>query len=257
MTNSFAELLARKATLKDAGSYSCTLKNDLGQDHVKIQVTVVDRPGVPEGPLVVENVNSDGCVLKWNAPKQDGGAPIINYVIEKFDLKKNSWQKVSSFCRVPTYEVSGLDEGHQYKFRVSAENIYGRSDPLESNEPVTTRNPITVPSAPTDLKTSGAKSTSVTLDWNPPVQKSGSKPLFYDVEILKPDSEDWLPVNDVPIRGTSLTVENLKPGVNYSFRVRAKNPAGWGEPTKNDVSITLKPDFGKSIQLSPTAPAEV
>jgi hypothetical protein len=248
ITNTFAQLLARKATLKDAGSYSCTLKNDLGQDHVKIQVNVVDRPGKPEGPLLVSDINVDSCVLKWDAPKQDGGAPITNYVIEKFDAKKNSWQKVSSFCRMPTYEVTGLEEGHQYKFRVSADNIYGRSDPLETDEQITAKNPITLPKAPTDLKISNAKSTSVTLDWNPPSQPSkaaaGSKALFYQVEMLKVGSEnDWQSVNDVPIRANSYAVDNLKPGINYSFRVRAKNPAGWGEPG-DDVSTVLKPDFG-------------
>lgn len=42
----------------------------------------------------------------------------------------------------------------------------------------------------------------------------------------------------------SFLVDNLKPGVKYSFRVRAKNPAGWGEPSKDDVSVTLKPEYG-------------
>ena len=43
---------------------------------------------------------------------------------------------MSSFCRVPFNEVTGLNEGSEYKFRVSAENMYGQSKPLESENKI-------------------------------------------------------------------------------------------------------------------------
>ena len=63
------QLLTSKATLGDAGTYSCTLKNNLGQDRVTIKVIVVDRPLAPEGPLAITNIGPDGCVLSWKPPK--------------------------------------------------------------------------------------------------------------------------------------------------------------------------------------------
>jgi hypothetical protein len=102
------------------------------------------RVDTPEGPLDISDVKSDSCVLTWKAPKNDGGAPISNYIIEKFDTKKGEWQKVSSFCRVPFYEVVGLNEGSEYKFRVSAENIYGQSQPLECSKAVVAKNPFSM-----------------------------------------------------------------------------------------------------------------
>jgi titin len=96
----------------------------------------------PEGPLEINDIRPDSCVLAWKPPKNDGGSPISNYIIEKFDTKKGDWQKVSSFCRVPYYEVTGLNEGSEYKFRVSAENAYGQSQPLESEKPIIAKNPF-------------------------------------------------------------------------------------------------------------------
>lgn len=98
----------------------------------------------PEGPLEISDIRPDSCILAWKPPKNDGGSPINNYIIEKLDPKKGEWQKVSSFCRVPYYEVTGLNEGSEYKFRVSAENDYGQSQPLESEKSIIAKNPFSM-----------------------------------------------------------------------------------------------------------------
>ena len=134
-------MIAPKAVLQDSGVYSCNLRNDLGQERVTIKVIVLDIPTQPQGPLEVSDVKVDGCTLAWKPPKETGGSPITNYVIEKFDVKNNEWQKVSSFCKKTSYEVIGLDEGRPYKFRVSAENEQGVSIPLETETSVVPKLP--------------------------------------------------------------------------------------------------------------------
>lgn len=56
-------------------------------------------------------------------------------------MKKGKWEKVADAvgkkCVVPK-----LQEGHEYKFRVIAENRNGESEPLETEEPVTAKNPF-------------------------------------------------------------------------------------------------------------------
>ena len=63
------------------------------------------------------------------------------YRVEKFDVEKGKWEKVADVqgtkCKVPK-----LQEGHQYKFRVIAENKNGDSEPLETESPVTAKNPF-------------------------------------------------------------------------------------------------------------------
>jgi hypothetical protein len=202
------------------------------------------RLDTPEGPMEITEIRPDSCVLTWKPPKNDGGSPISNYIIEKFDTKKGDWQKVSSFCRVPFYEVTGLNEGSEYKFRVSAENAYGQSQPLESEKPIIAKNPFSVPQAPTNIEVGNQTENSVTLKWNKPKNDGGSKVIAYQVEIRKPDSDRWEVANDFPIKGNDLTINNLQTGKPYEFRVKAKNAAGWGDYSTLDRPLTLKPDSG-------------
>ena len=37
---------------------------------------MVDKPGPPEGPLVVDEVFADSCKLTWKPPLDDGNAPV-------------------------------------------------------------------------------------------------------------------------------------------------------------------------------------
>ncbi|CAF1142161.1 unnamed protein product [Rotaria sordida] len=237
-----AELFIPKVTTDDSGNYTCTLKNHLGQDTVPIKVIVVDKPDKPEGPLEISDIKPDSCVLTWKPPKNDNGAPITNYIIEKLDTKKGDWQKVSSFCRVPFYEVTGLNEGSEYKFRVSAENIYGQSQPLECEKPIIAKHPFDPPQAPTNLEVANQTENSVTLKWDKPRSDGGSKITGYQVEIRKPDSDTWEIANDYPLRGNDFTINNLQIGKPYEFRVKAKNIAGWGNYATTDRPVTLKPD---------------
>jgi len=50
----------------------------------------------------------------------------------------NSWIRVGS-TRFSTMAVTGLSPGHQYEFRVYAENVYGRSDPSDVSTVVQTK----------------------------------------------------------------------------------------------------------------------
>lgn len=49
---------------------------------------------------------------------------------------------------------------------------------------------------------------------------------------------------------TSATIDGLKEGVQYEFRVRAINKAGPGEPSDATKPIIAKSRFGKNLSLS-------
>ena len=59
-----------------------------------------------------------------------------HYVVEKKDKKSGVWTPVSRFCRSPSLDVTGLDDGEQYEFRVSAVNDLGQSEPLVTDKPI-------------------------------------------------------------------------------------------------------------------------
>jgi len=68
--------------------------------------------------------------------QDNGGKPVSHYVVEKKDKKSGVWSPVSRFCRSPSLDVTGLDEGEQYEFRVSAVNDLGQSEPLVTDKPI-------------------------------------------------------------------------------------------------------------------------
>ena len=62
-------LVCRSAERPDEGNYSVTLRNNKGSDSATIRVNILDKPGVPEGPLEVSKITPESCTLKWNPPK--------------------------------------------------------------------------------------------------------------------------------------------------------------------------------------------
>ena len=69
MENGECRLVFDKATIGHAGTYTCWLKNDFGQEKVTIKVVVMDRPGAPQGPLDISDIRPDSCMLTWKPPK--------------------------------------------------------------------------------------------------------------------------------------------------------------------------------------------
>ena len=62
-------LTCRAAKKEDQGRYSVTLKNPKGTDTAYVNVTVVGKPGSPEGPIEVSKITPDSCKLAWQPPK--------------------------------------------------------------------------------------------------------------------------------------------------------------------------------------------
>ena len=98
------------------------------------------KPGKPKGPLDVSDVTAKGCKLKWEKPEDDGGEPVDHYVVERMDKDTGRWVPVCS-SREPEAEVDGLNEGHEYLFRVKAANSEGEGEPLETMTPTLAKNP--------------------------------------------------------------------------------------------------------------------
>lgn len=103
----------------------------------------LDKPCMPEGPLIVEALLKSSVVISWKAPKDDGGSMITNYIVEKREAKEGEqWYLVSSSLSGTTCRVLNLTENAGYYFRVSAQNQYGVSEPLEIPSVVIIKSPF-------------------------------------------------------------------------------------------------------------------
>ncbi|KAJ8886796.1 hypothetical protein PR048_013008 [Dryococelus australis] len=233
-----ATLRIEATTRNDSGKYTITAKNDYGKDSADIEVTVVDKPGSPKGPLSYSNVSQDSVTLSWNPPQDDGGGDITGYVIEMAEFGQDNWRTVPGYCPKPNFTVKSLHEGKRYVFRVRAENIYGLSEPLEG-KPVAAKCPFDPPDAPSQPEVTSYSPTNCNLRWNPPTETGGKPITGYYVEKRERGGE-WIKVNNYPTPNTSFNVQDLREGSRYEFRVIAVNEAGPGKPSKPTDSITAE-----------------
>ena len=104
----------------------------------------VFKTGPPSPPqdLKVVTVDNAKALLRWNPPTSNGGSPITGYALEKKDLSTRSadWTSATSTTD-NSATISRLVEGHEYLFRVFAENDTGASEPAHTKQPVTAQLP--------------------------------------------------------------------------------------------------------------------
>lgn len=230
----------KKAKRSDTGMYNIQLTNSEGSDQAACKVLVVDRPSRPNKPVEAYDITPETCTLSWRPPTDDGGSPITNYVVEKFDVAGGYWTKISSFVRGTTYEVLGLEPNKKYNFRVRAENQYGLSDGTEMDEPITAKFPFRVPDSPGKPKVSQESTTALNLVWDRPSSDGGSKIQGYKIEYREVTEEHWVLCTTSLVRSQTFTMNNLVTGCEYEFRVKATNAAGDSRPSMPSQQFHLK-----------------
>lgn len=234
----YTKLVIRPTQRSDSGEYLVTATNTSGKDSVLVNVVITDKPSPPNGPLQISDVHKEGCHLKWKRPSDDGGTPIEYFQIDKLEPETGCW--IPS-CRStePQVDVTGLSPGNEYKFRVSAVNAEGESQPLVGDESIVARNPFDEPGKPENLKATDWDKDHVDLAWTPPLIDGGSPISCYIIE--KQDKYGkWERALDVPADQCKATIPDLVEGQTYKFRVSAVNAAGTGEPSDSTPPIIAK-----------------
>jgi len=168
-------LRIEQTTRDDSGTYVITAKNDFGQDSADIEVTVVDKPSPPKGPLNYSDITQDHITLEWQPPEDNGGADLVGYIIEMAEAGTNNWKQVPGYCPKTSFTVKSLTEGKKYEFRVRAENMYGVSDPLEGHS-VIAKSPFDPPDAPGQPDILSYSPSTCSIKWTPPAY-TGGKPV--------------------------------------------------------------------------------
>jgi len=110
---------------------------------IYLNCVFLDVPNAPEN-LEISDVFQSSCVVTWKTPKDDGGAPIIHYLIERQDLSvKGGWHSVAEVPATgPTkYKVEDLVHKKEYKFRIRAVNKLGPSEPASYPKTILAKDP--------------------------------------------------------------------------------------------------------------------
>lgn len=103
-----------------------------------------------------------------------------------------------------------------------------------------------MPSAPTELTAERIGPREAIVNWRPPKDLGGDIIQGYLVELrestdpLSSPVSPWTPASTSLIKsGTTFRAVDLNPTMSAQFRVRARNPVGYGEPS--DLSDWVKP----------------
>ncbi|CAL1579855.1 unnamed protein product [Knipowitschia caucasica] len=189
-------------------------------------------PSAPENPIFTAN---ETCVtLEWSAPRDTGARGDITYSLHcrkcSGDGRKCS-PCGSSVHFIPrqfglsstTVLVTDLQPDSNYSFTLESQN--GVSDLSPTPRGTVVINVTTSQTVSVVLKERRSKD-SVTLAWQGPERPIGAIVEYEVIYYEKNQREQNYTV--LKTRSNMMTVDGLKPGTTYVFRVRARTDGGYG-----------------------------
>ncbi|XP_067108462.1 ephrin type-A receptor 4b isoform X2 [Osmerus mordax] len=189
-------------------------------------------PSAPRNPI--SSVNETCVTLEWSPPSDTGGRGDVTYNL--FCRKCSGDGRKCVPCgsavhfvprqfgvAVAAVLVTDLQPHSNYSFTVESQN--GVSDLSPSPRGEVTVNVTTSQTVSVVLKERRSKD-SVTLAWQEPDRPSGGVVEYEVIYYEKNQREQNYTV--LKTRSHMMTVDGLKPGTTYVFRVRARTEGGYG-----------------------------
>uniref|UniRef100_A0A7M4FZZ4 Titin n=1 Tax=Crocodylus porosus TaxID=8502 RepID=A0A7M4FZZ4_CROPO len=245
VSTTIARTTLKVTKLKTGSEYQFRIfaENRYGQSFALESEPVVAQypykePGPPGTPFVT-GITKDSMVVQWHEPINDGGSKVLGYHLERKEKNSILWTKVNKTIIQDThFKTTNLEEGIEYEFRVSAENIVGVGKASKVSECYFARDPCDPPGCPEPII---VKRSSITLQWTKPEYDGGSKITGYSVEKRDLPEGRWMKASFTNIIETQFTVTGLTEDQRYEFRVIAKNAAGAiSKPSDSTGPITAK-----------------
>lgn len=260
----------KKPTRAMSGPYKITIENAQGSVESPIKLNMMTPPTAPQ-KLEMKDLFESNFTLKWAAPADDGGSPIVGYKIEVDNqTEKSSWyayvpkesdvisiekgdkigKVVSEIDRyikpaLTRYKIEGFRKGNVLRVRIRAANRVGESEPAMVADRITMKNPWSVPNPPKDPEIIDWTETTLSVQWKAPDSDGGSPITGYVIEYKEKMASTWKSyVEPDPTKLTSIIPE-LRTGASYVVRIRARNREGDSEPSGQTAPKVAKARFVK------------
>ncbi|XP_016091647.1 receptor-type tyrosine-protein phosphatase eta-like, partial [Sinocyclocheilus grahami] len=190
------------------------------------QISLYTKPDVIRN-LRVSEITTSSVFLTWEEPAGNRSFFILNWTDEKLDLTRNSIETTNT-----SYNITGLTAGVNYTFIITAVT----ADKSTEGESLVTSN-YTKPDVIMNLTAADITTSSVLLNWTKPNGQSS----HYRVEYEN---------NSVTAENTSIEINDLTPGAQYTFRVFAVAADHVTEGSANPISLYTKPDVIRNLRVS-------
>ena len=194
--------------------------------------TLAGPPSAPTN-LRSSDVTGTTATIAWDLPASNGGSPITNYRVEVSSNCKNYTVLPRTASNSLAHNVTNLQPGVRFCFRVSTINAVGTSSASTVLELTTVGN---APNAPTSLGFT-ARPTQVTLSWNAATVTGGGPVRNYLVEYSTNGGTNWINVTKPVSTSRTLVIRNLTRSTAYLFRVYAVNDSGTS-PSSANLAVT-------------------
>ncbi len=206
-------------------TFTVTATNGSGAGVASSPSASVTPKGAPAVPTGVSGAPSNGqVVVSWTAPTNNGGSAISGYTATSVEDTSKHCSAAASPCT-----VTGLTNGAQYTFTVTAANALGTSLPSIASGSVT---PLGVPSAPlTVTSVSGPGDGQITVSWMTPTSIGGAAITGYTVT----SNPGAFTCNTNG--ALTCAVSGLRDTTNYTFTVTATNAAGTGAASAPSTAV--------------------
>ena len=216
-------------------TYFVTAVNVIGESLPSISASATPMT-IPGAVSDLRAESGDGVVhLYWSAPLDDGGSPVLGYIISKRYGSRNISYSIGPRTE---YEDIDVQNGRTYYYSVVPRNTNGLG--IVSDEVI--GEPMRRPSPPHDVMIA-VRSNSIILSWNTSLDDGGSDIIEYLVyrrddswtiiDIVPADqwSHDGIDPNLTYGKEHSFRDSNLEFGKEYSYRITARNRAGESDPS--------------------------